>query len=142
MSNPDELRAAIADARTVLKDAIAAAAAGWERTPPGAADGEAGWSARQTAEHAIPTEAFFTTAVCDACGYPGVDEVKGDYATAADALAHLDTVVEMCNKKLKYVSETDLEKKHEKFGSAADLMGFNATHLSEHAAQIRAAAGV
>jgi hypothetical protein len=140
MATPDELRAAIAEGRTALKDAIAAAAQGWERAPGG--EGEASWTARQAAEHAIPVEAFFTSAVCSACGYPGVDEVKGSYPTAADALKHLDEVVEMCNKKLKYVSETDLEKKHERFGSAADLLAGNAKHLQEHAAQIRAAAGV
>ena len=138
MPTADELRSAIADGRQALKEALAAAAA-WERQPAGT--GEAAWSARQTAEHAIPTEAFFTSAVCTACGYPGVDQVKGDYPTAADAIKHLDEVVEMCNKKLKYVSEADLEKKHERFGSAADLLAGNAKHLHEHAAQIRAAAG-
>jgi DinB superfamily len=140
MPTPDELRSAIAEGRAALKSAISAAAAGWERVPAG--EGEAGWSARQAAEHVIPTEAFFTTAVCAACGYPGLDEVKGDYPTAAAALTHLDTVIESCNKLLKHVSVTDLEKKHEKFGSAQDLMAFNAKHLNEHAAQIRAAAGV
>lgn len=140
MATPDELRAALADGRQALKDAITAAAAGWDKAPGG--EGEASWTARQTAEHAIPTEGFFTNAVCTACGYPGVDEVKGEYPAAADALKHLDEVIEMCNKKLKYVSETDLEKKHERFGTAADLMAMNAGHLTDHAAQIRAAAGV
>ncbi len=140
MANPDELRTALATGRQALKDAITAAASGWERAPGG--EGEAAWTARQAAEHTIPTEAFFTNAVCTACGYPGVDQVTGSYATAADALKHLDEVVEMCNKKLKYVSETDLEKKHEKYGTAADLLAGNANHLNEHAAQIRAAAGV
>ncbi|MFN0147996.1 MAG: DinB family protein [Dehalococcoidia bacterium] len=140
MATPDELRTAIAAGREALRSAISAASAGWERVPAG--EGEAGWSARKTAEHAIPTEAFFTTAVCAACGYPGLEEVKGDYPTAADALTQLESVIESCNKLLKHVSVTDLEKKHEKFGTAAELMAFNATHLNEHAAQIRAAAGV
>ena len=141
MATPDELRTAIGDGRQALKDAISAAASGWERTAAG--ENEDAWNARQTAEHVIPSEAFFTSAVCSACGYPGVDEVKGDYATAAAALAHLETVVEMCNKKLKYVSETDIEIRNEEWKTnVAGMLEFNAAHLNDHAAQIRAAAGV
>lgn len=139
MPTPDELRTAIAEGRQAFRDALSAAAAGWERQPGGT--GEEAWSARQVAEHVIPAEAFFTTAVCKACGYPGVDRVTGSYATAQDAIKHFDEVVEMCNKKLKYVSETDLEKKHERLGTSADVMAMNANHLVEHAAQVRAAAG-
>jgi hypothetical protein len=139
MPTPDELRAAIAEGRSELKAAISAAAGAWETSPGGA--GEDAWSARQAAEHVIPTEGFFTTAVCKACGYPGLERITGSYPTAADALKHLDDVIEITNKKLKYVTETDLEKRDERFGSAADLMAMSASHLKDHAVQIRAAAG-
>lgn len=141
MATPDELRAAIAEGREALKAAIAAAANAWE-TKPQAGEGEDAWSPRQVAEHVIPTEGFFTSAVCAACGYPGLERISGSYPTAQDALRHLDEVIELSNKKLKYVTETDLAKRHERFGSTEDLMVGNARHLNEHAAQIRAAAGV
>ncbi|MBI5948135.1 MAG: DinB family protein [Chloroflexi bacterium] len=137
---PDELRAALADGRAALKAAIEAATAAWE-TQPASGEGEAAWSPRQVAEHAIPVEAYYTTVICKVCGYPGVDRVTASYATAAEALAGLDAVVEMCNKKLKYVSETDLVKSDEKYGSCASLLKSNITHLNDHAAQIRAVAG-
>lgn len=148
MPTPDELRASLAEARAALRDAITAASGAWEREPGDTGlkrDGseEAAWTARKVAEHAIPSESFFTTAICAACGYPGVDAVTGDYATSADAIVQLDTVIEMCNKKLKYVSATDIEIQNEEWKTnVAGMLQFNAQHLTEHAAQIRAAAGV
>ncbi len=137
---PDQLRAALAEGRAALKAAIEAAAGAWE-TRPASGEGEDAWSPRQVAEHVVPVEAYFTTLVCKVCGYPGLDRVTGSYATAAEALAGLESVVEMCNKKLKYVSETDLEKTDEKYGSCAGLLQTNITHLNDHAAQIRAVTG-
>ncbi|MFN0095567.1 MAG: DinB family protein [Dehalococcoidia bacterium] len=143
MPTPDELRAAIADGRAALRSALEAAASGdWEKRPA-SGEGEAAWSARETAEHTVEIEALFATAVCTACGYPGVEFAKPSYATPAEAIAGLEAVTELTNKKLKYVSETDLEKVHDQWKrSAADIMGVNAHHLNDHAAQIRTAAGV
>ncbi len=140
MPTPDELRSDLAAAREEFKSALSLVGPGWEKTGEGT--GEDAWSARQTAEHAIPVEAFFTTTICTTCGYPGVDEVKGSYASPAEAATHMDEVAEMCNKKLKYVSAEDLEKKHERFGTAGELLAMNAHHLRDHAAQMRTAAGV
>ena len=125
MPTPDELRSDLAAAREEFKAALGAVAAGWEKGAGGS--GEDAWSARQTAEHAIPVEAFFATAICTACGYPGVDTVTGSYASPVEAAAHFDEVIEMCNKKLKYVSAEDLEKKHEQFGTAGEMLAMNAT---------------
>ncbi len=136
---PDQLRAALAEGRAALKAAIEAAAGAWE-TRQASGEGEEAWSPREVAEHVIPVEAYFTTLVCEVRGYPGLDRVTGSYATAAEALAGLDAVVELCNEKLKYVTETDLRKSDEKYGSCADLLENNITHLNDHAAQIGAAA--
>ena len=143
MATPDELRGAIADGRAALRSALEAAASGaWERKLAGG-EGEAGWSAREAAEHVVPVEAMFTTAVCTACGYPGVEFAQPSYATAAEAIAGLEAVTELTNKRLKYVSDTDLEKVHAEWKrSAADILAVDAHHLHEHAAQIRLAAGV
>lgn len=141
MATPDELRADLAEGRKVLREALAAASSGWERKPAGG-EGEAAWSARETAEHVIPAEAHFTTLVCTACGYPGVEfDPRPSYATTDDAIKAFDEMVERCNKKLKYVTEGDLEKSHEGWTSA-HFMVAAANHVRDHATQIRAAAGV
>jgi hypothetical protein len=148
MPTPDEVRAEIAAGRETFRAALQAAAAGdWERTPEGegrtrSGDPEAAWSARKVAEHAIPAEAFFATAVCTACGYPGVEFSNRSYASAAEALTAFDEVIEVTNKKIKYVTETDLEKPQDGFGSVLALMSYQPVHLTEHAAQLKAAAGV
>lgn len=139
MATPDELRADLAAAREEFRSAVTAAAGAWD-AKPAAGEGEDAWSARQAAEHAIAAEAFFTTAICEACGYPGVERVTPSYPAAADALEGHTTVVEMCDKKLRYVTEKDLEMKHERWGTVADLLALCAHHLRDHAAQIRRAA--
>jgi hypothetical protein len=142
MPTPDELRAEIAEGREILRAALEAAKNGdWERKPA-AGEGEAAWSAREVAQHVIPAEAFFATAICVACGYPGVEFSNRSYASPAEALAALDEVIEITNKKIKYVTDTDLLKPHDRFGSVEGLMKTSAGHLRDHAAQIRAAAGV
>ena len=86
MAAPDELRAAIAEGRAAFRSALESANDSWEKTPAGG-EGEDAWSPRQVAEHLIPTESYFTTQICKACGYPGLDRVEASYATAAEALA-------------------------------------------------------
>lgn len=141
MATPDELREELAGARAALRAALEAASpAKWE-VAPGTGEGEEAWSARRAAEHAIGSEAFFTTAVCTACGYPGVEAVNPSYATPAEAVAGLDAMIELTNKKLKYVTAEDLEKKDERMGTSAAIIELMASHLHDHAAQILAAAG-
>jgi len=136
MPTPDELREDLASARADFRDALSEVAAGWERVPPG----DGAWSPRQTAEHAIPGEAHMTTLVCTACGYPGVEfDPKPVYTTADDAVAALDAMVELTNKKLKYVTEGDLVKTYEQWTSA-QFLAHSANHLREHAQQMREAA--
>ena len=136
MATPDELRAALDTGRTAMREAIEAAEMGWRTTGGGDT-----WSAQQTAEHTIEIEAFFTTAMCEACGYPGVDVVRPDCASSTEALDEFDAVVNNCNAKLKHLTQEDLAKTHERFGTVEELMGMNLNHLTEHAAQIRESAG-
>ncbi len=141
MATPDELRGAIAEGRETLRAALEAAdAANWEKAPA-TGEGEAAWSARQAAEHVIGAEAFFTNAICTACGYPGVEFTNRSYETPAAAVAALAEVTELTNKKLKHVTEGDLAHKHDRFGSVEGLMTVSAGHLKDHAAQILASAG-
>jgi predicted transglutaminase-like cysteine proteinase len=141
MPSPDELRAAIAEGREELRAALQSAhQETWQLRPMGG-ESEGAWSAREVAEHVIPAEAFFATAICKACGYPGVEFERREYHTPADALQALDEVIEVTNKKIKYVTDTDLEKTDERWGSVENLMKVSAGHLKDHAAQIRTASG-
>ena len=141
MPTPDELRDHIAAGREVLRSALETVKnADWEKRPEG--EGEAAWSPREVAEHAIASEAFFATATCVACGYPGVEFSNRSYANADEALVALDEVIEVTNKKIKYVTDTDLEKSQDGFGTVEALLTYQAVHLQEHAEQLRSAAGV
>jgi hypothetical protein len=141
MATPDELREALAAGRAAMRAALdAASPAKWDLAPA-SGEGEEAWPARKAAEHAIGAEAFFTTAICTACGYPGVEAERPSYGTPAEAIAGLDTMIELTNKKLKYVTREDLEKKHERMGTTESILQLAASHLEDHAVQIRSAAG-
>lgn len=139
MATPDELRTSLAEARAKFRTSLESITADWE-TAPQSGEGEDAWSPRKVAEHAIGAEAFFTNALCEACGYPGVEFERGaTYATPADAIVAFDAIVEATNKKLKYVSGTDLPKEHKSLGSSEKILGIAAYHMNDHAAQIAAA---
>ena len=143
MPTADELRASVAAARTVLRTAIAASADNWE-TPKGTADdGEAGWSPRQAAEHAVPSEMMFADAICAACGYDGPENpLTGEpsFASAAEALTALEVVVAAADSKVNYVQDEELGKETAAFGfdavSVAWLMEMDVWHLADHSAQM------
>lgn len=137
MATPDELRAAIAEGREELRNAIREAGAKWEQKPA-AGEGEEAWSPRQAAEHAISADLFFASHICVCCGYPGLDLQQLSFATPEEALAGFDEVIEKADGRLKYVTEKDLAAKSERFNTdVAGVMGVNAHHLKDHAAQIR-----
>ena len=140
MATPDELRTAIAEGRAVFRAAIAAAAANWERSLPPSGSEEA-WSARQAAEHTIQAEVWFTSELCTACGYPGLDPIEPSYPSAAEAAKAFGEVSAKCDGRLKYVTEKDLAMPHGELGTVAEIMRYDAQHLLGHAAQMRTAAG-
>ena len=135
MPTPDELRAPIAQGRVKLEAAIRAAASNWTATTT-----DDDWSPKKTAEHVIPAEAFFTAAVCKACGYAGIEFEQASYESAEDALTALAAVSEVCDGRLKYLTEEDLAREHERMGSVVAILQQNANHLVEHAAQIEGSA--
>jgi hypothetical protein len=139
MPTPDELRAKIATARQDFQSALEGAGAGWETKPTGDAEGEDAWSPRQVAEHAIGADLYFASEVCGACGYPGLELSRLSLATPADAITAFAEASAKSDGRLKYVSENDLTMQHKSMGSVADVMAIAASHLQEHAAQIRAA---
>ncbi len=135
MATPDELRAALAEARATFRAAIEEAEMGWRRVP---GDGE--WTAQEVAEHVIQTEARITSMVCEACGYPGVEAGEPDCASSIEAVDEFDAVVSRCDAKLQHVTPEDLEKPHEMFGNVEGVFEMNVQHLVEHTAQLLGAA--
>ncbi len=139
MATPDDLRADLAAARNELADALAGAGDHWERKPA-SGEGEAAWSPREAAEHCIPADVAYASAVCLACGYPGLDRLEASYAGAADAKTGLEQVSAIADGRLKYVTEKDLAMKNQRGNSVEDMIKANTAHFRDHAAQIRAAA--
>jgi hypothetical protein len=142
MATPDELRTALAEARDDFAGALRAADGdAWDRAPE-SGEGEAAWSARQAAEHCIASDVAYASAVCIACGYPGLERLEASYATPGDALAGLEQASALADGRLKYVTEKDLEMKNQRGISVAQIMQHAANHFRDHARQIREAAGV
>lgn len=138
MATANELREALAGARTAMRQAIEGAADRWEKAP----EGDEEWSPRAVAEHAIPAEIMFAGAVCAACGYgdkaPANPLSGGGFASAADAAAGLDAVSEATNAVLQHVQDDELSKSGEAMGGAdvARLLRINIWHMQDHGAQI------
>lgn len=135
MATPDELRAAIAESRTVFRAALESAGPAWEKQPAG--EGEDAWSPRQVAEHAVPAEVQLASMVCVACGYPGLDKPEGSYPTPAAAIEALEQAAAQSDGRLKYVTDTDIVKPDNFFKTVEGIMQYNASHLRDHAAQIQ-----
>lgn len=140
MVTPDELRQELAAARADFAAAIAIAGAAWE-TAPAAGEGEASWSPRQAAEHCISADVMYASAVCIACGYPGLERQTYSFGSNVEAEEGRLQASALADGRLKYVTETDLEKKNQRGNSVADMIRANTAHFRDHAAQIRAVAG-
>lgn len=137
MSRPDELRAAIEEARAGLRRAIEAASGVWER--PQASEAGSRWTCRELAEQALADEILFTSAICEACGYPGLPPRDDGLPTAAAALDELERVASLCDGRTKYVTEGDLSMRKEGWGSVEEMLVTRATRLRDHARRIRGA---
>ena len=135
---PDEVRAELAAARKEFAEALSGAGEYWERKPA-SGEGEEAWSPRQVAEHLMPSDVAYASAVCVACGYPGLDRLEASYASAADAAAGMEQAAALADGRLKYVSEKDLEMKNQRGYSVEQIILASASHFRDHAAQIRAA---
>jgi hypothetical protein len=138
MPTPDELRADLAAARREFEDAVRAAGDAWERKPS-SGEGEDAWSPRQAAEHCIGADVAYATAVCVACGYPGLERWQGSYETPEAALEGFAQARALSEGRLKYVTDKDLLMKNERGYSVEQIMAASAQHFRDHAAQIRAA---
>ena len=142
MASPDELRAEIARARDELREVLRGVDKGWEKEPE-SGEGEDAWSPRQAAEHVVRAEVFYARMVNSTCGREGPENPWADgppvLPTAADALRALDEAVALADPALALVTEADLPRPHERWGSIEEILAGDARHIREHATQIRAA---
>jgi hypothetical protein len=135
---PDELRADLADARAAFAEAVRGAGEAWARAPA-SGDGEDAWSPRQAAEHCIAADVMYASAVCLACGYPGLDRIDASYASPDEAMAGLEKASALADGRLKYVTDKDLLMKNQRGYSVEDMIRASSKHFRDHAAQVLAA---
>lgn len=139
MASLDELRAAIAQARTELVRAAGGAGGPtWEQARAPESSGEEGWAPREAAEHAIGADVGFARAVAEAVGFesparPSIELVTADAAAgaSADAAKLADTVYGALEP-----SHLGLETRFA--GNVEGVLELAARHLQEHADQIAA----
>ncbi len=146
MATAEELRQEITANRRKLRDALGAAGEKWE-----SADDD-GWSPRHTAEHCIGRE-FGLAGIGAAAmrgdaaewqhartNHPG--EASGfSFATAAEALAALESTAADCDAAFGAVEDDDLVKSAELDvdslpNTIEGVMRLTAWHLNDHAEQI------
>ena len=137
MASADELRAAIAAQRAVLRESIQAAAGKWTESPGGEE-----WSAKQIAEHAIRSDLYYANIVSKAMlGKPGEFE-RSEIPNAEEALERSEAVAAVADKMLRYVEDRDLVKPAENV-PGADKQTIEAAmvraseHLAEHAEELK-----
>jgi hypothetical protein len=139
--SPRELRAAVVEGRAALQAVLHEAHHAWEKQPPHAEGAEV-WSPRQVAQHVIGAELYFASGISQACGAPAIEMQRPDVSSPAAAAASLTRYAATCDNVLRHVSEGDLAKTHTmRQGelTVQRMMEILASHLHDHAGQIRAA---
>ena len=142
MATVKELRATISANRESLKEAIAAASGKWED-----ANGEE-WSPRRTAEHALAGDIRYATSAAVILGGNPPAKQELELATADAAVEVLTANGPENDRRYSWAEDRDLSKQapSDPLSNAApatleSVMESAASHLAEHAAQIKAAAG-
>ena len=138
----DALRKNLKEAQGMLRVAMRAAGANWERKPSGSADGEARWSARQAAEHVVGAELLIAGLVCETCGYakPANPFSGGEISlpSPAASVEALDTVIAATTPTIQQISEAALAKSN-LMGTVESAITNWTSHTRDHADQIRSA---
>lgn len=144
MATPDELRSDIARARDELRGVLRGVDEDWEKEPE-SGEGEDVWSARQAAEHVVRAEIFYARMVSTTCGRDAPENPWADappaLPTPEDALRALDEAASVSDPALELVTDEDLMRPHERWGTIEQILAGDARHLREHAAQIRTPVG-
>ena len=142
---PDGLRADIATAFGEYMTQLIQAGPSWEKSPAAPADGDAGWSARQVAEHIGGAGGFFGGFIAKLIGATGPtasQPTDADAATAAAAApaAHLSLmgVVDQVTP-----AQLGMETEFGPLGKTTlgNVIGVVAYHYRDHANQLTALRG-
>jgi len=140
VANPNDLRGDLVEARADLQAAFHEAHQTWDRAPA-AGQGEEAWSPKQTAEHVIAIEVYFTSNIAVACGAAATETPAISCPSPADAAAALTRVSALCDRTLRHVSDGDLSKTYQNNRgeprTVSQALTTMASHAREHAQQIR-----
>lgn len=136
MASLDELRAAIERGRSGLRQAIEAAAPGWERERRPRPDEDEVWSPRTTAEHAIGAEVAFAATVARAIGTEPPQRPKLVLETPDAALSALSEAEQLAGPVLDALEPTHLDLETSFADNVEGVLRVAAGHLREHARQI------
>ena len=133
MALTDELRAEIAAGRAELRVAIEGSADRWELAP-----GDAEWSPRQIAEHAIRADVSFARYAAGAVGLPGADEPREELSLPgnSDALAAIERAMGVADPVWAAVQDGQLALPAPPMDRVEDVMRTAGSHLRDHARQI------
>lgn len=142
----------MADSAAAKRDAISASLAAylgelrlaghhWERKPVGSADGEAGWNARQVAEHIAGAGTFFGSALARTIGAQPIQPQPFQFAIAADAVPATEAAYQKLLDVASQVKDEQLAVEIElpRLGSrtAGGIIDMVAAHLLDHANQLK-----
>ena len=136
MASLDELRAAIERGRSGLRQAIEAAAPGWEQTRRPRPGEEEVWSPRTTAEHVIGAEVAFAATIARAIGAEPPKRPKLVLETPHDALSALSEAEQLAGPVLDALEPAQLGLETRFADNVEGVLRVAAGHLREHARQI------
>ena len=132
----DELRAAIERGHSGLRQAIEAAAPGWDRTRRPRPGEDEVWSPRTTAEHAIGADVAFAATLARAIGAEPPQRPELALETPDAALSALAEAAELVDVVLEAVEPRHLGIETRFADNVEGVLRLAAGHLREHARQI------
>ncbi len=136
MASLDELRTAVAQGRSALRQAVEVATEGWEQTRSPRPGEDEAWSPRETAEHAIGAEVAFAGAVAEAIGSERPPRTPLVLETPEAALSAIDEAALLADPVFEALEPRHLEMETRFADNVEGVLRLAAGHLREHAQQI------
>lgn len=134
MATVKELRDKITANRETLKAAIEAASGKWEDASAGDGDQR---NPRQIAEHAIGADVRYAGTAAAILGGNPVASSELSFGSAQDAVEAISKLGPEVDKRFSWAEDRDLSKQRDGRSLEA-TMELAASHLAEHAAEIKA----
>ena len=131
-----ELRTEIERGRSALRQAIEAAAPGWEQERAPHPGEEEAWTPRATAEHAVGAEIGFAATVAEAIGVPPPPREVYLFDTPDEALAAVPAAAAAADAVFAAVAEEQLSIETGFGDHVQGVLKIAAWHLRAHARQV------